>query len=168
MNKMFYLRQNIFDCSKLKGIILIKLKIVILLITAVLIFSGCEPAADIGGKSSLQIETEKSVAMVVKQVSETGIELEITNLGDTTAYYGTWYSLEKNIDGEWFELKFIEGNADITFPAVGYYLDEGSSAKKQIDWEYAYGKLPKGHYRLIKDFEILRNEFYAACEFNIQ
>lgn len=145
-----------------------KLKIVMLLITAVLIFSGCEPAADIGGKSSLQIETEKSIAMEVKQVSETGIELEISNLGDTKASYGTWYSLEKNIDGEWFELNFIEGNADITFPMVEYNLNAGSSAKKQIDWEYAYGKLPEGHYRLIKDFEILQNEFYAACEFNIQ
>lgn len=144
-----------------------KLKIIMLLITAVLIFSGCGSAEDVGRKSSLQIETEKSVVMEITQLSETGIELEISNLGDTKAYYGKWYSLERNIDGEWYELNFAEGNADITFPAVGYDLNAGLSAKKQIDWEFAYGKLPEGHYRLIKDFEILQNEFYVACEFSI-
>lgn len=49
-------------------------------------------------------------------------------------------------------------------------VEEGKSKELDLKWEYGYGKLPRGKYRIVKKvyFENDREqEFYISVEFNI-
>jgi len=81
---------------------------------------------------------------------------------DTNPYtHGAWYKIEKEINGKWYEVKtIIESYA---FNSIGYLPDENNEIKFEIDWEWLYGELPLGSYRILKEV----GNKYIAIEFNI-
>jgi len=76
--------------------------------------------------------------------------------------YGNPYSLEKEKDGIWYEIEPIN---DMNFNMVGFDLKANEKVEIEIDWEYHYGSLNTGKYRVVKDIvygEYKKKE--AACE----
>ena len=46
--------------------------------------------------------------------------------------------------------------------------DNKFKSKYEYNWEYGYGKLKKGTYRLVTDFSKEQNKIYVAAEFIIK
>lgn len=76
--------------------------------------------------------------------------------------FGNWYRFDKKINGKWQELKPIIDNYGFT--AMGYKVNEDGIIEFKIDWEWLYGKLDDGEYRIVKS---VNHDKYFSVEFLI-
>jgi hypothetical protein len=115
----------------------------------------------------------EGVTMTVKggTVSPNGLTLTIENNSDINCIYGQFFLLEKKLDDKWYEVPVtIEG--DYGFEDIGYELAPGDKQEWETDWQWLYGSLDKGRYRIIKDILDFRgtgdfDTHYLAAEFTI-
>lgn len=61
---------------------------------------------------------------------------------------GDWYTLETTVDDEWQPVEPLR--SDYAWHTVAYGLRERDITEFQVDWEWLYGELPPGFYRLSK------------------
>lgn len=106
------------------------------------------------------VEIEK-VSISVSDISLTGATLTIKDVNENPYTYGEWYKIEKEINGKWYELNPIVSSYG--FNSIGYLPDENNEVKFVIDWEWLYGKLSLGNYRILKEI----NNRYISVEFKI-
>lgn len=109
-----------------------------------------------GGTCSMIEEKnfENVVNMYVKEGSQTntGLTLIIENLTDFEVSYGEAFYIEKYNykNNQWEKLTYINNN--IAFNMIGYNVIKGSPRELKQGWEFMYGKLDKGTYRIVKSF----------------
>lgn len=123
--------------------------------------------SNVGNKSKYDVSSNL-VIMEVKEGSLTNTKatLIMTNHTNDNYTYGNPYFIEKEKDGTWYELKTIN---DLFFTMPAFELKANSSVEFEIDWEYGYGKLESGKYRIIKDVSNSKGErIYIAAEFTIE
>ena len=113
-------------------------------------------------KESKYTPTEvENVSVSISNISLTGATITIKDTSITKYTYGEWYKLEKEIDGKWYEVNTKIENYG--FNSIGYNVDENNEVKFIMDWEWLYGELPLGSYRIIKE---VHNK-YIAIPFSI-
>lgn len=136
---------------------------------------GCTTnnSVSIGEKSKYAV-SNNSISFKVKEGSLTKSKATfiLENLTDNDYSYGNPFSIEKEVNGIWYELKPIK---ELSFNLPAYNLNAKDSKEIEIDWEYAYGKLTPGKYRIIKgvfhyiDTPIKEEDMvYIAAEFIIK
>ncbi|MBR3523968.1 MAG: hypothetical protein IKN87_04755 [Bacilli bacterium] len=82
-------------------------------------------------------------------LTNVGATFILTNKSTTETYvYGNPYYLEIKENGNWHKLETIN---QLYFTLPAYNLTPGQSKEIDINWEYCYGKLKSGIYRLVKD-----------------
>ncbi len=89
------------------------------------------------------------VSIKIKEgtLTNTGATLIITDITDNNYSYGESYRIDKKENGKWREApKVIE---DAFFNEPAYQLDENNQIIRKINWEWIYGKLKPGTYRLV-------------------
>lgn len=117
--------------------------------------------------------TNEDLNMSIKKNSLTPEKatIIIKNNSYYTYTYGQSYTFEKYVDGKWF---VIEPKNDLIFVSIGYTIEPKQTKQIKINWEYHYGKLSSGKYRVVKD--VFRNidipidendNYYIAVEFTI-
>lgn len=87
--------------------------------------------------------------------------------------YGMDFRIEKKENGLW---RILEPNKDnYGFHSMAYYVDENNELELVQNWEYIYGELEQGHYRLVKYFLPIterpvtkKDQVYFAAEFTIE
>ncbi len=93
------------------------------------------------------------ITLYTDNVTPKGLTLKIEQFGGNpsgTLEYGTPYTLETTVDDEWQEVKTITGEPLVwTLPAYGIKMND--ITEMNINWEYGYGKLKPGFYRLRKE-----------------
>lgn len=110
------------------------------------------------------------VSMSIKDdtLTGTGATFILTNDSAIDVIYGNPYSIQIKEDGKWQAI-----DVDLSFTLPAYILKAKTSEEITINWEYGYGKLENGEYRIIKDFsyeKIKDNyvDFSLKVEFNIE
>ncbi|MFY9176075.1 MAG: immunoglobulin-like domain-containing protein [Caldicoprobacterales bacterium] len=104
-------------------------------------------------------------------VSSTGLTLVLENNSEKECIYSESYVLEEKINDQWYQVPVvIEG--DYGFEDIGYELNPGDKREWEVNWEWLYGSLDKGEYRIIKDILDFRetgdfDTHYLAAEFAI-
>lgn len=99
-------------------------------------------------------------------ISVDGMTVSYVNERDEAVMYGVSFYIEKLVDGEWHWLHI---NEHVGFPLAALYLEAGETLTEDINWADLYGSLPKGEYRIVKDFYINseKDRIDIACEFTI-
>ncbi len=132
------------------------------------------PDVTMTDKSEIKVENSN---ILIENLEETitneGATFTITNNSDQSIYYDYCFSIEKEKNGTWYELKEINN--------VGCFLyeeevksQELGQIKIKIDLlTRKYGNFTKGKYRLIKEVYFKKddkpnNKFYISAEFEIQ
>ena len=172
----------------MKGV-MIQMKIRFLLILIVCATFGLVGCSNEKEEVSTSHETEyvptpheavnnlEGVTMRVKEgtMSSTGMTVVLENKTDKEITYGDPYTLEKNMGGKWFEVSVLESLIGYYgFNDIGYGVNPSSTNEWEVDWEWLYGKLDKGQYRLVKKYvsDFRRqgdyDQYYLAVEFEIQ
>ncbi|MDO5409800.1 MAG: M56 family metallopeptidase [Lachnospiraceae bacterium] len=103
-------------------------------------------------------------AMEVKKVSATGLSAILYNHSDQEIVYGEDYQLSRLENGKWVGLPYIIENWG--FNDIACLISPRQSSKQDIDWEWLYGKLPKGTYQLTKTVYVPQNKETAASNGN--
>lgn len=91
-------------------------------------------------------------------VANTGssVTVQYTNNGEKDWLYGEGYSLEVQLDGEWYDVPRLPG--EYSFTDIGYDLPAGESCFKDYDffmYDTASSRLPSGRYRIIANDFVL-------------
>ena len=113
------------------------------------------------------------VAMTVNKetMSPTKLTVSFKNSSNLQCIYGDYFWLEKKITGKWQQVPDII-NGNYGFNAIGYDLASGSVSDKVVDWNWLYGSLDAGEYRIVKDIMDFRgpedyDTYYLGAEFAI-
>ena len=97
------------------------------------------------------------LSLSVKNVTPTGLTLVCTKEGGNPAgelMCGTDYRLLVSEDGMWKNVPTVIDNYG--WDDMGYPITEEKSKEFEFSWEWLYGKLTPGTYRLAKDFTDFR------------
>jgi hypothetical protein len=113
------------------------------------------------------------VTMIVKKGTESPTKLTVAfeNNSNSHCIYGEYFCLEKKINSRWYQAPVtIDGN--YAFNTIGYNLDSGDSDERVVDWNWLYGSLETGEYRIVKDMLDFRGSgdydtYYLNAEFTI-
>lgn len=93
------------------------------------------------------------LTLSVKDVTNTGLTLVCTkNGGNPTGELtcGTEYHLSVLEDGAWKDVPTVI--EEYAWNSLAYHFPEGQDTEFNYTWEWLYGKLPAGTYRLTKGF----------------
>ncbi|MBQ7985722.1 MAG: hypothetical protein IJ304_00445 [Clostridia bacterium] len=103
---------------------------------------------------------------------------DVTNKGMTIKYEqfggnptgeletGAWYKIEKIVDENWQDVETKVD--DVAWNMIAYMIKKNDITEYEINWEFLYGELPAGEYRLSKkiaDFRVAESydeEIYYA------
>lgn len=94
----------------------------------------------------------------VKNVTPSGLTLVVTQTGGNPTgelQTGEPYRLISLVDGTWKvveELPLPEGVDGRGWNSMAYLIQKGETKEFDINWEWIFGELPTGTYRLIKEF----------------
>lgn len=110
----------------------------------------------------------------LKNISSTGATL-VFNQYDADAptgglEYGEDFVIEQQRNGKWESVPVIvEG--DYGFNAIAYMITAGDTTEKGLDWEWLYGALEPGEYRIKKTVNDSHNsgdyDQYTICAYFI-
>ncbi|MBE6153904.1 MAG: hypothetical protein E7166_06755 [Firmicutes bacterium] len=112
-------------------------------------------------ESNYKLTEIENVSANIYDISLTGATIIIKDTNEKPYIQGEWYKIEKQVDGKWYEVKTLLDNYG--FNSIGYLPDENNEVKHVIDWEWLYGELPLGSYRILKEV----GGKYISIEFNI-
>ena len=110
-------------------------------------------------ESAYQPTGAENVTMTVSNITPTGATVTIQDSNEEPFVYGEWFQIEREKDGVWYEVKTKISNYG--FNEIGWLTDENGELTMDVNWEWLYGKLPAGHYRILKQAgtEIIGAEF---------
>ncbi len=114
-----------------------------------------------GDISVIDSEIDSDLAYVnVLKSTDRYVEIEIINNSDMMLFYGEPYHIESLELGGWSELPEKEKSF---FTMAAYGIMPGKSENWFAEFEWRYGSLPKGTYRVVKDisFENDMDEGYT-------
>ena len=122
-----------------------------LIIILSLVLVGCNRAESpkVGSISNQEINDNYVVTLETKEGSLTrsGLTLILENHSEYVYIYGQSYLIEYFNDGKWHALIPIN---DMNFLMIGILLQPNEIAEILVGWDYHYGKLHNGKYRVIK------------------
>ena len=104
----------------------------------------------------------ENVSISIEDVSSTGGIVIIKDTNEEPYTYGEWYKIEKNSNGKWIEVDTVI--SDYGFNEIAYLTNEDGEVRFAIDWQWLYGELSPGNYRLLKEVA----NMYIAVEFNVE
>lgn len=110
--------------------------------------TGCGTKTTIKGNAELNEIDGVSMTIEKDTLTRTSATIIISDYEKETNVYGEFYRIDKKENGEWKEVKKAHDNYD--FNDMAYYVDEDGKLEFKCNWEYIYGKLEKGKYRLVK------------------
>lgn len=116
----------------------------------------------IGNESRYNVISIDNVSIDIFDVSNSGATIIIKDTNKTPYVYGSWYKLEKLVDGKWYDVPTII--EDYGFDEMAYLVNEDNEVKFVINWDWLYGKLSSGSYRLLKQV----SDKYIAIPFSIE
>lgn len=113
-----------------------------------------------GGDSSVQTKEDLwGLTLSVKDVTPTGLTLVITQEGGSPSgelQYGGAYTLEVEQDGTWQNVPdIVDGN--FAWDGMAYLVTMDGETEQAVDWDWLFGPLSPGHYRLSKEFMDFRD-----------
>lgn len=95
------------------------------------------------------LEDFKSIALQ-DSITPTSATFVYDNRTDTTFTLGEAYSLEINLDDAWYQVPVILED-EYGFHDIGYESPPDEMIEMEINWEWLYGTLEPGEYRIVQE-----------------
>ena len=98
------------------------------------------------------------ITLYADDVTPKGMTLKIEQFGGNpigTLEYGSAYTLETTVNDEWKPVETVTGEP-LVWTALAYAVKMNDIFELNINWEYGYGELKPGYYRLKKEFTDFR------------
>lgn len=106
------------------------------------------------------------IEVVPETVTNTGVEIVITDNNEVPYTWTENYTLERKVDDSWVEVTPVN---EATFTEDAFTLDENNQVSQKINWTEIYGSLESGTYRVVKHVEVLNGDMYIQSnEFEVE
>ncbi len=97
------------------------------------------------------------LTLYAENVTKSGMKIKIEqfggeNLGELQT--GAWFNLEKSVNEEWIPAE-TNPLLDYGWNDIAYPINKNDITELNINWEWLYGELDRGYYRLTK--EVINN-----------
>lgn len=140
------------------------------MVSVVLLLGGCSLEGSnvkLGEEFIGEVNTLEGALLTVEEVNDsaTGITYVIDNQSEKDLNYGQDYGLQKEKEGKWYP---VEPKDPVAITLELLWIPAGNTDTHEISWEASYGKLPKGHYRIVKSLADDTQGYYLAGEFTVQ
>lgn len=114
------------------------------------------------------INLAENITMKIKDgsLTNTGATVIITDLSgdENVGLINRKFKIDYKKDDKWYRLESKIKN-EVTVMTTDNVMENGDNTYTQeINWERYYGKLDKGHYRIVKE---VKTNLYIAAEFDI-
>jgi len=144
--------------------------------------SGTVPETEISQENTVGIQTlevnELGLTLHAKDVTPKGLTIVCTQSGGSPTgelNTGSYYVLEQELQSVWCILEYASDMRDkeICWTAEAWIIPMNDTVEWEADWEWLYGSLEPGHYRIGKEIMDFRatgdydKEMYYA-EFEIK
>ncbi len=140
-------------------------------VTKSMLSSGMDGRIDVYIISPDEENLSWGIHLEADDITPTGLDLEISQMGGYPSgqlQTGSWYEIER-LEGGWMPVKTVIDN--YAWNAIAYLIPKDGEYETKINWEWLYGKLPKGNYRIAKEIMDFRESgdfdkkiFYAYFE----
>ena len=117
----------------------------LVLVCAATMLAGCQEQT----APTEQPDVVENVTIQIGDVTPSGATVTITDTNETPFIYGEWYKIQRKTGQGWQDVAPVI--KDSTFTAIGYFPNANGQVKFTIDWQWLYGQLPSGTYRLWKE-----------------
>lgn len=107
------------------------------------------------------------ITLSTKDVKPTGLILVCTQSGGAPTgelNTGSPYFLEKLEDGQWVKVEYVPQMHEVAWTGEAWMIPLNASVEWEVDWEWLYGALPAGNYRIGKTFM----DFRKAGDYDTQ
>lgn len=103
-------------------------------------------------------------------LTPSGVTLIFTNNSDLEYTYGESFIIQRKSNDQWQNVTTIIDNYG--FNDIGYMLEGKQTGEMDVKWEWIYGKLESGEYRITKDIIFVRDAgdldiYHLSAEFAI-
>jgi hypothetical protein len=148
---------------------MLKRRIIIIMVSVIALFSF---AYIFSRSNASNINNYNGVSMTLddSKLSDTGLTIIIRNETDEELTFGEDFYLEKKIFGSWYKVLYKPSMIfqPVGWNSVGLIVKKQSTQTFEINWEWLYGNLRRGKYRIIKKFITNYPDSYSlAVEFTI-
>ena len=158
-------------------------KLISILLSCACVFcllAGCgnndTPTTNYKASTYIMVNNFDGATMSIVQgtVTPIGLTVEFTSSNENECIYGTFYCLEFNSSGKWYQVPYSDKiKSEVAWTKEGYTISKGESQQFSENWEWLYGRLGTGHYRIVKDISDFRgtgdyDAYNLAAEFTIE
>ena len=129
-------------------------------------------AAEIPG--DLHMEPDWGITLTAEDVSPTGLTLVCAQSGGQLTgepYTGSYYLLELRSGETWTAVEMLPQEHTVAWTLAAWGVPVEGETEWEVDWQWLYGELPAGAYRIGKEFMDFRGSgdfdeamFYAEFE----
>lgn len=118
------------------------------------------PAAPTDAQESTAPADVWGVTLTAEDVTSTGLMLVCTQSGgaaDGELQTGSPFWLERRTqDGQWETISALFPDEEICWTMEAWIIPQNRSVEWQVNWEYLYGQLTAGQYRMGKEIMLFR------------
>ncbi len=142
--------------------------------------SGPESESEVMQENTAGIRTlevnEWGLTLHAKDVTPEGMTIVCTQSGGSPSgelNTGSYYALEQEVQGVWCVVEYSEDarSKEIGWTAEAWIIPMNDTVEWEVDWEWLYGSLAPGHYRIGKEIMDFRESgdfdkgiYYAEFE----
>lgn len=126
----------------------------VLLLVLALSLAGCGR----GEKAEYVQDAETpdwGITLTAENVTPTGLTIRCTQSGGAPSgelQTGDWYELQQQSGSGWLRLDYKDLETDeVGWDSVAYLIPMDSSPSWEVDWQWLYGQLSPGQYRIAKE-----------------
>ena len=139
-----------------------KLEMFVILIIVIVALTGCNNKASAEVVSVEHDPMENGswgVTLTAKNVTPVGMTIVCTQDGYEVAgelFTGSSYSLYRYVEEEWEKVEYLPQEHEIAWTSEAWIIQQENTTKWDVNWEWLYGKLPVGKYRIGKSITDFR------------
>lgn len=114
-----------------------------------------------------------TMEIVEGTITSTGLTVRFTSTNENETIYGSYYRVEKYEDSGWKEVQQLKLEGELGWTSEAYIVPSNENSDCVINWEWLYGELTTGQYRIIKDIMDFRgtgdyDKYFLADDFEIE
>lgn len=110
----------------------------------------------LNAESQLNIAEAEYIRINISEISSCGCSINYINTSDEEISFGSRYIIECFSEEKWYSCSEIELNTGETrtWTDILCVIEPHEEGIQTVNWEYLYGVLPAGRYRLIKEINL--------------
>ena len=135
--------------------------VISLMLILTFLLSGCtlkdtdkEPIDVENNQTEVETTDTWGIQLSAKNITPKGLTLECKQLdGEPTGdlQTGSYYLIETYNGSDWLPLDYKDKKMEVGWTAEAWIIPMDDTVKWEVDWEWLYGELPDGKYRIGKE-----------------